>query len=210
MVGGDHEGCIRRSLLLVKSVLMVAVTARILPSQLRHSAGPTAWHRLTTNCYFACILQSLPEEHRDKRRHVQGMAGADNTGGHPAADLGQRMAVLLHGLEPSACGNGMAAATHCLRSLSVLTQATQAGLGPDWLGSRLAGLTGRWVQAVLQGANSLEQQVVVSVLGESPKLGRAPSCNSGCCWRESGHRLVRPYAGDKSLRGCQQLSPTAS
>ena len=118
------------------------------------------------------------------------MTGADSQGGQPAADLAQQVATLLDELEPSACGNGTAAATHCLKSLSVLTQATQAGAGPDWLSSRLAGLTGRWVHAVLQGANSLEQQVVASVLGESPKLSRAQSCDPWCYWRETGQHLV--------------------
>ena len=160
-------------------------------------------------CYLACILQSLPEEHRDKRRHVQGMAGADNTGGYPAADLGQRLVVLLHGLEPSACGDGMAAATHCLRSLSVLTQATQAGPGPDWLCSRLAGLTGRWIQAVLQGANSLEQQLVVSVLGESSKLGRAQSCNPGCYRRDFCRHLLRLMQKTDHCKAASNLNPTA-
>ena len=61
----------------------------------------------------------------------------------------------------------------------MLTQAAQSGAGPDWLCSRLAGLTGRWVQAAFQGANSLEQQAVASVLGESSH----PS------WAEHSHAI---------------------
>lgn len=208
MVSCIREGWISKLLPLVEPVLMAAVTALILLSQVIATAQDRSLAQV--DCKFrhlTCILQSLPEEHRDKRRHIEGMAGADRQGGQPSADLAQRLDALLHELEPSACGNGTAAATHCLRSLGVLTQAAQAGAGPDWLCSRLAGLTGCWVQAVLQVADSLELQVVASVLGESPKLGRAQSFDSSCCWCEPGRSLVPPDAEHRLSRACWHLSP---